>query len=105
MRTMKIGDLGFFYHSNIGLEIVGIVEVCSEVHPDSTSNNLWECVDVKAVCDMPYPVSLTAAKASPELANMVLVTNSRLSVQPVSKTQWNHICAMGGLNGESLTPL
>lgn len=56
MREMKLGDLGFFYHSNIGKEIVGIVEVCQEIHPDTTTDDpRWECVDVKAVCDMPRP--------------------------------------------------
>ena len=66
MRAMKLGDKGFFYHSNEGLDVVGIVEVCAEIHPDSTTDDeRWECVDIKAVCDMPNPVSLKDVKANP----------------------------------------
>ncbi|WP_102223898.1 EVE domain-containing protein [Acidimangrovimonas sediminis] len=98
MRAMKLGDQGFFYHSNQGKEIVGIVEVCSEAHPDSTTDDpRWECVDIKAVKPLPTPVSLDDCKAEPELAEMVLVNNSRLSVQPVSDAEWALICKMGGL--------
>lgn len=98
MRAMQIGDLGFFYHSNEGLEVVGIVEVCALAHPDSTTDDArWECVDVRAVEDMPQPVKLDAIKANPKLEAMVLVTNSRLSVQPVSDDEWDEICRMGGL--------
>lgn len=98
MRAMKIGDLGFFYHSNIGLEVVGIVEVCAESHPDSTTDDeRWDCVDVKAVCDMPEPVTLKQVKADPKLADMSLVTSMRLSVQPVTADEWKHVCKLGGL--------
>lgn len=98
MRAMQIGDLGFFYHSNEGLEVVGIVEVCALAHPDSTTDDArWECVDVCAVEDMPQPVKLDAIKANPKLEAMVLVTNSRLSVQPVTDDEWDEICRMGGL--------
>jgi predicted RNA-binding protein with PUA-like domain len=98
MRAMQIGDLGFFYHSNEGLEVVGIVEVCALAHPDSTTDDArWECVDVRAVEDMPQPVKLDAIKANPKLQAMVLVTNSRLSVQPVADDEWDEICRMGGL--------
>ncbi len=98
MRAMQIGDLGFFYHSNEGLEVVGIVEVCALAHPDSTTDDpRWECVDVRAVEDMPQPVKLDAIKANPKLEAMVLVTNSRLSVQPVADEEWDEICRMGGL--------
>ncbi len=98
MRAMKIGDLGFFYHSNIGLEIVGIVEVCALAHPDSTTDDeRWECVDVKAVCDMPVPVTLAQVKAEPRLKDMSLVTSMRLSVQPVTADEWKFVCRMGGL--------
>ena len=84
MREMQLGDLGFFYHSNEGLEVVGIVEVCALSHPDSTTDDeRWDCVDVKAVCDMPEPVTLKAVKANPKLEEMSLVKSMRLSVQPV----------------------
>lgn len=98
MRAMQIGERGFFYHSNEGLAVVGIVEVCATVHPDSTTDDpRWECVDVRAVNDMPRPVALDDIKASPALAEMVLVKNSRLSVQPVTDAEWAEICRMGGL--------
>ncbi|MEO1702869.1 MAG: EVE domain-containing protein [Pseudomonadota bacterium] len=103
MRAMKLGDKGFFYHSNEGLEVVGIVEVSAEVHPDSTTDDeRWECVDIKAVCDMPNPVSLKAVKANPSLENMALVTSMRLSVQPVTREEWLEVCAMGGLENPPL---
>ncbi|MBI0000399.1 EVE domain-containing protein [Bartonella sp. W8122] len=99
MRAMKIGDKGFFYHSNEGLEIVGIVEVCKTAHHDSTTDDpRWECVDIRAVCDMPKPVTLKAVKANPKLANMSLVTSMRLSVQPVREDEWQEVCQMGGLS-------
>ncbi len=98
MRTMKIGDRGFFYHSNIGKEVVGIVEVCNEIHPDSTIDDpRWECVDIKAICDMPKPVTLAEVKGEPSLAKMSLVTSMRLSVQPVTPEEWAIVCKMGGL--------
>lgn len=101
MREMKIGDRGFFYHSNIGKEVVGIVEVCREIHPDSTTDDpRWECVDVKAVRDMPKPVTLAAVKAEPRLSDMSLVTSMRLSVQPVTAEEWAIVCEMGGLDPE-----
>ncbi|WP_187968772.1 EVE domain-containing protein [Aquibium microcysteis] len=99
MRAMQIGDRGFFYHSNEGKEIVGIVEVCGLVHLDSTSADpRWECVDVRAVQDMPKPVSLEAVKANPKLAEMALVKSMRLSVQPVRDEEWDEVCRMGGLS-------
>ena len=98
MRAMKVGDLGFFYHSNIGKEIVGIVEVCRESAPDSTTDDpRWDCVTVKALRGLEQPVSLDACKTEPGLENLVLVKNSRLSVQPVSDAEWAIICRMGGL--------
>lgn len=98
MRAMQLGDLGFFYHSNIGLEVVGIVEVCKLAHPDSsTEDHRWECVDIKAVRDMPTPVNLKDVKANPKLADMALVTSMRLSVQPVKPDEWEEVCRMGGL--------
>ena len=105
MRAMKTGDLGFFYHSNTGKDIVGIVEVCAESHPDSTTDDeRWDCVDVKAVCDVPNPVTIVDVKATPELAKMVLVTNTRLSVQPVLPEEWKLICKMGGLKKPPTCP-
>ena len=98
MRAMAIGDKGFFYHSRQGLEIVGILEVCATSHPDSTTDDpKWDCVDVKAVTPFPCPVTLDQIKATAELADMVLVKNSRLSVQPVTEAEWRLICAMGGI--------
>ena len=99
MREMKKGDLGFFYHSVNEKRVVGIVEVLNEAHPDSTTDDeRWECVDVVAVCDMPEPVSLEAVKLEQKLKDMILVNNSRLSVQPVKKSEWLHVCKMGGLS-------
>lgn len=98
MRAMKLGDKGFFYHSNEGKEIVGIVEVAKLAHKDSTSDvDAWECVDIRAVADVPKPVTLDAIKADKRLKDMVLVNNSRLSVQPVSEAEWKVICALGGV--------
>ena len=98
MRAMELGDLGFFYHSNIGKEVVGIVEVCALAHPDSTTEDpRWDCVDIRAVKPLPRPVSLETAKADPRLAQMALLTNTRLSVQPVTAEEWKVICELGGL--------
>jgi predicted RNA-binding protein with PUA-like domain len=102
MRAMQVGDLGFFYHSNQGMEIVGIVEVSATAHHDSTTEDQrWECVDIRAVRDVPQPVTLEAVKQNPKLADMVLVNNSRLSVQPVSAAEWTEICRMGGVDPAS----
>jgi predicted RNA-binding protein with PUA-like domain len=98
MRAMKIGDRGFFYHSQVGKEIVGIVEVIATSHPDSTTDDpRWDCVDIKAVKPLKRPVTLEQCRAEPRLKNMVLVNNTRLSVQPVSDAEWAVICEMGGL--------
>ena len=98
MRDMTIGDRGFFYHSGDEKGIVGIVEIIAEAHADSTdTTGKWECVDIKAVTDMPEPVSLDDIKADQRLADMVLVKNSRLSVQPVTAKEWKFVCKMGGL--------
>ena len=106
MREMKLGDRGFFYHSNEGLEIVGIVEISAEIHPDSTTDDeRWECVDVRALIDMPQPVSLKQVKATESLADMSLVTSMRLSVQPVKDSEWATVCQMGGLDAATLKPL
>ncbi|WIV50817.1 EVE domain-containing protein [Marivivens sp. LCG002] len=96
MRAMALGDRGFFYHSRTGLEIVGIVEVCKTAHPDSSTDDpRWECVDIKAVKPMAKPISMAMIKQDPRLADMVLVKNSRLSVQPVTQEEWDLICKLG----------
>ena len=104
MRAMKIGDLGFFYHSNIGKEVVGICEVSALSHPDLTDDTgTWDCVDVQAVRGMPTPVTLVAAKHNPRLAEMALVTSTRLSVQPVTPAEWAEVCRLAGLDPKSLS--
>ena len=98
MRAMRNGDLGFFYHSGEAKAVVGIVKVVKEAHPDSTDpSGQWECVDVAAVTALPRPVTLSEIKATPALKAMVLVRNSRLSVQPVTEAEWRKVCTMGGL--------
>jgi predicted RNA-binding protein with PUA-like domain len=100
MKAMAVGDLGFFYHSGDERAVVGVVEVIAAAHPDSTAEDgRWECVDVRAVAPFPRPVSLEACKAEPRLAEMVLVRNSRLSVQPVTEAEWALVCEMGGYGG------
>jgi predicted RNA-binding protein with PUA-like domain len=99
MRQMSVGDLGFFYHSQTERAVVGIVEVCAEAHPDSKADDpRWECVDIRAVRPLQTPVTLEMCKAEPGLAQMVLVNNSRLSVQPVSPEEWRIVCRMGGVD-------
>ncbi len=98
MRAMKIGDRGFFYHSLKEKAIVGVVEVCAEAHPDSTTDDdRWDCVDIKAVQPVATPVTLQMCKDDPRLAEMVLVNNTRLSVQPVRAEEWKIICEMAGI--------
>ena len=99
MRQMQIGDLGFFYLSQKEKAIVGIVEVITEAHQDSTTDDpRWECVDIKAVKTLPNPVTLQMCKDDPRLADMVLVRNSRLSVQPVTPEEWRVVCEMAGID-------
>ncbi|WP_421953011.1 EVE domain-containing protein [Pelagibacterium sp.] len=99
MREMKKGDLGFFYHSVKEKAVVGIVRVANEIHHDSTTEDpRWECVDIEAVKPFKRPVTLDEIKATPELENMVLVNNSRLSVQPVAAAEWKLICKLGGVD-------
>lgn len=96
MREMALGDRGFFYHSQSEKAVVGIVEVIAEAHPDSKAGDpRWECVDIRALRPFARPVTLDAIKAEPALADMVLVKNSRLSVQPVTEAEWQRICEMG----------
>ncbi len=95
MREMKPGDLGFFYHSVNEKRIVGIVKVITDCHPDSTDDTgKWECVDLAAVMEAPNPITLEDIKGEEALAEMVLVNNSRLSVQPVKADEWKHVCKM-----------
>jgi len=106
MRTMELGDRAFFYHSNEGLDIVGVVEVSALSAPDSTTNDeRWDCVHVRALADVPKAVSLKDVKANPKLADMALVTSMRLSVQPVKPDEWVEVCRMGGLDPKTLKPV
>lgn len=96
MREMSVGDLGFFYHSQKEKSVVGIVEVCAAAHPDSTTDDdRWDCVDIKAVRPFVRHVSLDDIKADGRLADMILVRNSRLSVQPVTEEEWHVVCSLG----------
>ncbi len=101
MRQMNVGDLGFFYHSQKDKEIVGIVEVCANAHPDSTTDDArWECVDIRAVKPMNIPVTLEQIKTDTRLTEMVLVKNSRLSVQPVTAEEWAIISELSNTNSD-----
>jgi predicted RNA-binding protein with PUA-like domain len=103
MKAMEVGDLAFFYHSNIGKEIVGIMRIVVPAHPDTTADLnakgevVWECVDVEAVKPFPRPVTLAEIKATPDLTELELVKLSRLSVSKVSEEEGNLLCKMGGL--------
>ena len=96
LMAMKRGDRAFFYHSNEGKDIVGIVEVIREHYPDPTAEKgePWVVVDVKALAPMKTPVTLADIKANKKLSKMSLVTSARLSVQPVTGEEWNIICGM-----------
>jgi len=104
LAAMKQGDLAFFYHSNIGKEIVGVVEVAREAYPDSSvepgTKGGWVCVDMKAVGPMPKPVTLAEIKADPDFAEFALVRMSRLSVMPVSAEHWKKLSKLGGWKGK-----
>ena len=98
LKAMKKGEKAFFYHSNVGKEIVGIVEVCKESAPDSTTDDpRWDCVHIRAIKALKRPVTLEEAKADPRLQDMALVKNTRLSVQPVSDAEWRIVCELGGV--------
>ena len=98
LMAMKKGDLGFFYHSGDEKAVVGIVEVIGEFRPDPTDEKgIFGLVDVKAVKDVPRPVTLAEVKATPALAKMSLVTSFRLSVQPVTPAEWKLVCKLGEL--------
>ncbi len=98
LKAMQTGDLAFFYHSNIGKEIVGVVEVVREAYPDpSAEKGDWVAVDMKARASMPVPVTLAAIKDTPALAEIALVRQSRLSVMPIYPEHWALLCQMGQL--------
>jgi predicted RNA-binding protein with PUA-like domain len=100
LKAMRLGDRAFFYHSNVGKEIVGIVEVVREAYPDPTAESGdWVCVDMKAVGPVPKPVTLVQIKADPALEGLLLIRQGRLSVMPISPAHWRHICRLGGLTG------
>jgi len=106
MRDMAVGDRGFFYHSQKDKAIVGVVEVCAAAHPDSTTDDArWECVDIRATAPLARPVTLAACKADPALADIALLRSPRLSVQPVPVAAWRRICAMGGIDPDTLRAL
>jgi predicted RNA-binding protein with PUA-like domain len=98
LKAMKTGDLAFFYHSNIGKEIVGIVRVAREAYPDPTADaGDWVCVDMQAVKPLVTPVTLATIKADAKFHDLALVRLSRLSVAPVSAEHWRMICRLGGV--------
>ncbi len=106
MRLMKKGDRAFFYHSNEGLAVVGLVDIIAESQPDPTTDDpRWDCVTTRALVEMPRPVTLKEIKANPKLAGMSLVTSFRLSVQPVTAPEWKEVCRMGGLDAKTLAVL
>jgi len=103
LKAMKKGDRAFFYHSNIGKEVVGIVQVAREAYPDPTiepgEKGDWVCVDMKAVKPFKTPVTLAQLKADPDFAELPLIRQSRLSVMPISDQHWAAICKLGGVKG------
>jgi predicted RNA-binding protein with PUA-like domain len=103
MKAMQVGDLSFFYHTGEEKQVVGIVEVTALAHDDPTDDEgVWKCVDVRAVADVPKPVTLAAVKANSKLADMALVRTARLSVQPVRFEEWAEVCRMGGLDPKKI---
>jgi len=100
LTAMRLGDQAFFYHSNIGKAVVGIVEVVREAYPDPTAESgPWVSVDMRALAPLPRPITLVEIKADPALADMPLVRQSRLSVSPVSDAHWRHVLKMAGWQG------
>jgi len=99
LKAMKKGDRAFFYHSNIGKEIVGVMEIVREAYPDSTDDTgRWVMVDVKPIKPVKTPVTLAAVRADKALKDMALVRYSRLSVQPVTLSEWTHVCRLAGID-------
>ncbi len=106
MRAMELGDRAFFYHSNEGLDVVGVAEVSKLSAQDTTTDDeRWDCVFIRALADVPNPVTLKEVKANDALKDMALVTSMRLSVQPVKRDEWVEVCRMGGLDPDSLKPV
>ncbi len=100
MKAMQLGDRAFFYHSNEGLAVVGIMEIAKLYYPDpSDAAGKFGMVDVKPVLAMKQPVTMAEIKQTAKLKDMVLVKNSRLSVQPVTAEEWKLVCQMGGVKG------
>jgi predicted RNA-binding protein with PUA-like domain len=99
LMKMKKAERGFFYHSNVGKEIVGICEIVRAAYPDPTAKagEPWVAVDIKAIEPLPKPVTLAAIKAEPKLAEIQLLKQSRLSVPPITDAEWKIVCKMGGL--------
>ncbi len=102
LKAMRLGDRAFFYHSNIGKAVVGVVEVARTAYPDPTdeTGRGWVCVDMKALGPMPRPVTLAAIREEPGLEGIALIRQSRLSVMPVSAEHWATLCRMGGWAGD-----
>jgi predicted RNA-binding protein with PUA-like domain len=99
MKQMQVGDLAFFYHSNVGKEIVGLVKVTRAAYPDPTDESgKFVCVDVAAVRPLARPVKLAAIKANPKLETIGLIKQSRLSVMPISPEHWKIILALADKN-------
>jgi predicted RNA-binding protein with PUA-like domain len=100
LKVMKPGDHVLFYHSGVGLEIVGLAEVAKAYYPDpSDKSGRYGAVDIKPVMPLKTPVTLARIKAEPKLANLGLVRQSRLSVMPVAPAEWKLLCKMGGIPG------
>jgi predicted RNA-binding protein with PUA-like domain len=95
LRAMRKGDRVLYYHSVVGKEVVGIAEVAKEAYPDPTAKEGdWVCVDLVPVKPLPRPVTLPEIKANAKLREMKLLRNSRLSVMPVSETEFTQILKM-----------
>ncbi len=103
LAAMKVGDLAFFYHSNEGKAVVGVLEITRESYPDpDDESGKFVTVDVKPLKAMPNPVTLADIKSHPMLSQMEMIRQVRLSVPPVNEEEWNEICAMGGLDVKDL---
>ncbi len=102
LKAMRVGDEAFFYHSNQGLEIVGVVKVVTQAYPDSSDpTGRFVTVDVVPLYPLVRPVTLREIKQDPLLSNMALVRQSRLSVSPVAAAEWARILVLGGVGGVS----
>jgi predicted RNA-binding protein with PUA-like domain len=98
MKAMRVGDRAFFYHSNIGKEIVGVMEIARDYYPDHTDKTgRWGMVDVVPLMPVKRSVTLAQIKADPRLDGIALVRQSRLSVMPISAAHWTTLCGMAGI--------